>query len=92
MLSKYFLSSIQVNKNGDIDMKSMLTEWQGNYDINWWPRGLERNCDKYPNILSDVDKTPCPSLSELQLHKSKSQKKGVLYILNYHFLTYLLCF
>ena len=68
-------------------MKSMLTEWQGNYDINWWPRDLNSHGDKYPNILSDVEKTPCPSLSELQLHKSKSQKRGMLCLLNHHFLT-----
>ena len=66
-----------MNKNGDIDMKLMMTEWQGNYDIDWLPRHQDDI-----NIPSEIDKTPCPSLSELQLHKTMSRKKSMTWIIN----------
>ena len=71
-----------MNKNGDIDMKSMMREWQGNYDIDWWPRHKEKDVEDDINMLSDIDKTPCPSLSELQLHKTKSRNKGMPCVFN----------
>ena len=60
-----FVFRIRTNKNGDINIQSMLSEWQGNYDIDW-PR----------------HSNPCPSLSELQLHKTKSKNKGVCMLVN----------
>ena len=69
---------LTINKNGDIDMKSLMEPWQGNYDIDWWPRKHEKDGDDDISILSsDVDKTPCPSLSELQLHKTMSREKSM---------------
>ena len=74
-----FLLRIKVNRNGDIDMKSMMREWQGNYDIDWWPKHHEKDVD----IPSEIDKTPCFSLSELQLHKTKSRNKGMSCVFNF---------
>ena len=55
-------------------MHSLLKPWQRNYDVNWWPRDT--------NAVGDVYMKPCPSLSELNLHRTKS-KKGMSCILHF---------
>ena len=61
--------------NGDIDLQSLMEPWQGNYDVDWWPRHYGDYDDNEINIPRDIDKAPCPSLSELQLHKTESRNK-----------------
>ena len=74
-LKTIFLLRINVNNNGDIDLQSLMEPWQGNYDVDWCPSQCGKYDDNDISIPRDVDKAPCPSLSELQLHKTKSRNK-----------------
>ena len=62
----------------DIDLPSLLEPWQGNYDVDWWPRNVSRNIDS--NDLGDIEQSPCPSLAELKLHQTKSINRGIPYL------------
>ena len=68
------LFRIEINNNGDIELQSLMEPWQGNYDINWWPRGDDKKVD---HDMSEVYKIPCPSLTELKLHQTESRIKGM---------------
>ena len=68
---------IDINKNGDIKLQSLMAPWQGNYDVNWWPRDTDKKTDHDMNKLSEVYTTPCPSLTELKLHQTESRIKGI---------------
>ena len=59
-------------------MQSLMEPWQGNYDINWWPRDTDKKTDDDINTLGD---TPCPSLTELKLHQTESRNKGIIHFL-----------
>ena len=63
-----------MSNNGDIDMKSLMEAWQRNYDVDWWPR---QNGEDSRKDIGDIDRAPCPSLAELQLHKTRSRNKGI---------------
>ena len=57
-VSSFSILRIGVDRNGDIRADTLMEPWQGNYDVDW---------DK-------IDGREYRSLTELQLHDTKSKK------------------